>query len=289
MRMVFGLVLILGMGLAGFAVYLARGYIGDYQAQLAMEREARSQMIETVNVFVSNRALRYGERLREEDVREVRWPVESLPEGVFHQTENLFPNGTGERDLRTIVRAMEEGEAILAIKVTGPGEDAGVSSRLGKGMRAFAIKVDVSSGVSGFLRPGDRVDVYWTGKAFSTNEDRRGLELTQLIETSVKLLAVDQVADEDRNTTTIARTVTVEATPQQVAAFAQAQATGRLTLSLVGAEEDQTAEAVSINSLDLLGIQQTQVVAAQVERICTIKTRRGAEIIETPITCQVEN
>jgi len=289
MRMVFGLVLILGMGLAGFAVYLARGYIGDYQAQLAIEREARSQMIETVNVFVSNRALRYGERLREEDVREVRWPVESLPEGVFHQTENLFPNGTGERDLRTIVRAMEEGEAILAIKVTGPGEDAGVSSRLGKGMRAFAIKVDVSSGVSGFLRPGDRVDVYWTGKAFSTNEDRRGLELTQLIETSVKLLAVDQVADEDRNTTTIARTVTVEATPQQVAAFAQAQATGRLTLSLVGAEEDQTAEAVSINSLDLLGIEQTQVVAAQVERICTIKTRRGAEIIETPITCQVEN
>ena len=44
-----------------------------------------------------------------------------------------------------------------------PGQDAGVSSRLSKGMRAFAIRVDVATGVSGFLRPGDRVDVYWSG------------------------------------------------------------------------------------------------------------------------------
>ncbi|MEE9428728.1 MAG: Flp pilus assembly protein CpaB [Paracoccaceae bacterium] len=289
MRLVFGLVLILGVGLAGFAVYMARGYIGEQNAALALEREARSQMIETVSVYVSTRALRYGERLREEDVREVRWPTESLPEGVFHQSEDIFPNGTGDQDLRTVVRAMEIGEAVLAVKVTGPGEDAGVSSRLGKGMRAFAIKVDVSSGVSGFLRPGDRVDVYWTGKAFSADNERRGQELTQLIETSVKLLAIDQIADEDRNTATIARTVTVEATPKQVAAFAQAQATGRLTLSLVGAEEVEAAEAVSINSLDLLGIERQQIVEAQAQRTCTIRTRKGAEIIETPIACNVEN
>ena len=289
MRLVFGLVLILGMGLAGFAVYMARGYIGDYQNALAIEREARSQMVETVSVLVSTRSLRYGERLRDDDVRVVRWPTESLPEGVFHKTEMLFPNGTDESDLRTVVRSMEKGEAILAIKVTAPGEDAGVSSRLGKGMRAFALKVDVSSGVSGFLRPGDRVDVYWTGRALNSNNEPTGGDVTQLIESSVKLLAIDQIADQQRNTTTIARTVTVEVTPRQVAALAQAQATGRLALSLVGAEESEVAEAVSVNSLDLLGIQERQVVAVEVERICTITTRRGAEIIETPVDCNVEN
>jgi len=283
MRLIFGLVLVLGMALAGFAVYLARGYIGEYQAALDLEREARSQMIETVSVLVSTRALKYGERLGEKDVRAVRWPVESLPEGVYHKTEALFPNGTGISDLRTVVRAMETGEAILAVKVTAPGEDAGVSSRLAKGMRAFALKVDVSSGVSGFLRPGDRVDVYWTGQ---TGEDGG---LTQLIETTVKLLAIDQVSDEGRNTTTIARTVTVEVTPQQVASLAQAQATGRLSLALVGAEEDSIAQAVSVNRNDLLGIQERQVVAVQVERVCTVKTRRGADIIETPIECPSEN
>ena len=58
---------------------------------------------------------------------------------------------------------MEINEPILKIKVTEPGQDAGVSSRLERGMRAFAISVNVTSGVSGLLRPGDRVDVYWTG------------------------------------------------------------------------------------------------------------------------------
>ncbi len=283
MRMVFGLVLILGMGLAGFAVYMARGYIGDYQTALDLEREARSQMIETVSVFVASRSLRYGERLAEDDVRAVRWPVESLPEGAFHKIESLFPNGTGFDGQRTVVRAMEVGEAVMAIKVTAPGEDAGVSSRLAKGMRAFALKVDVSSGVSGFLRPGDRVDVYWTGQT----GDEGGL--TQLIETTVKLLAIDQIADEDRQTTAIARTVTVEVTPQQVASLAQAQATGRLSLALVGAEEEGIAQAVSVNRNGLLGIEERQVVTAKVDRVCTIKTRRGAEIIETPIQCQPEN
>jgi pilus assembly protein CpaB len=283
MRLVFGLVLILGMGLAGVAVYMARGFIGEYQTALDQEREARSQMIETVSVLVANRSLKYGERLGEDDVRAVRWPIESLPEGAFHKPEALFPDGVSENSLRTIVRAVEKGEAILAIKVTAPGEDAGVSSRLSKGMRAFALKVDVSSGVSGFLRPGDRVDVYWTGR------DSSGGGLTQLIETTVKLLAIDQIADEARKTTTIARTVTVEVTPQQVASLAQAQANGRLSLALVGAEEDNDAEAVSVNNNDLLGIVERQVVEATVEQVCTIKTRRGGEIIVTPIECQVEN
>lgn len=283
MRLVFGLVLVLGMGLAGFAVFMAKGYIGDYQAELARERAARSQMIETVNVYVSARPLKYGERIGPDDIKLVRWPTESLPAGVFHNEETMFPKGTAV--LRTVLRAMEENEAVLAVKVTGPGEDAGVSSRLSRGMRAFALRVDVASGVSGFLRPGDRVDVYWTGRNFSADDDGRGSELTQLIQSSVKLLAIDQIADEDRSTATIARTVTVEATPQQVAKLAQAQATGSLSLSLVGAEDNAEISQVQVDGRDLLGIEATQIVAAEREQVCTIKTRRGAEIIETPIPC----
>jgi len=287
MRVVFGFVLILGMGLAGFAVYMAKDYIGNYQAALATERAARSQMVETVDVFVSKRSLRYGERLREKDVRVVRWPVNAIPEGVFQSQKDLFPQGPDVT--RTVIRAMEKDEAILAIKVTGPGQDAGVSSRLGKGMRAFAIKVDVTSGVSGFLRPGDRVDVYWTGRRFSQENTQSGGELTKLIETAIKLMAIDQTADEDRNTATIARTVTVEVTPRQVAALAQAQATGRLSLALVGAEEQNTAAAVEVDGRDLLGIQERKVVQAIAPRVCSIKTRRGAEIIQTPVACPTEN
>ncbi len=283
MRVVFGLVLLIGMGLAGFAVYMARDYISEYQAALARERAANSRMVKTTEVYVSNRPLRYGERLRPDDIRAVRWPVDAVPEGAFRSMEELFPKG--EDVLRTVIRAMEKDEAVLAVKVTGPGEDAGVSSRLGKGMRAFAIKVDVASGVSGFLRPGDRVDVYWTGRRIVAEGGGPGGEVTKLIESGIKLLAVDQIADADRNTATIARTVTVEATPLQVAALAQAQATGRLSLALLGAEEDTQVGSVEYDGRDLLGIEEQKVVQTEPERVCTIRTRRGAEIIETPIDC----
>ncbi len=287
MRLVFGLVLLIGMGLAGFAVYMAKDYISAYQEQLAQERAARAQMVETVDVFVANRALRYGEKIRKKDVRIVKWPVDAVPPGAFQSGKKLFPKG--EEKLRTVLRAMEEGEAIMAVKVTAPGEEAGVSSRLGKGKRAFAIRVDVASGVSGFLRPGDRVDIYWTGQSLAPDGPARG-ELTKLIESGVKLLAVDQIADADRSNPTIARTVTVEATPLQVAALAQAQATGKLSLALVGINDDnEVSESVEVDSRDLLGIEEQQIVKAEQPRVCTIRTRRGSEIIETPIPCPAGN
>jgi pilus assembly protein CpaB len=279
MRLVFGLVLIFGIGLAGFAVYMARGYVTTYQAELERERAARSQMVPTTEVFVVNKQLRYGQRISPEDVAAVRWPVNAIPAGAFTSMDELFPKGPEVR--RSVLRTMEKDEAILALKVTAAGEDAGVSSRLGRGMRAFAIRVDVTSGVSGFLRPGDRVDVYWTGRPPGRNEG----EFTKLIDTNVRLIAVDQSADEDRNTAAIARTVTVEATPQQVASLAQAQESGRLWLSLVGAEDETIASAVQVDQRLLLGIEREQVIEVEQRQVCTVRTRRGGDIVEVPIEC----
>lgn len=280
MRMIFGLVLLLGLGLAGGAVYMAQGYIGTYRAELERERAARAQMVQTVDVFVTNREIRYGERLTPQDVRVVRWPVNAIPEGAFQTAEALFPDND---DLpRTVVRIMEKDEAVLATKVTAPGDDAGVSSRLAAGMRAFAIRVDVASGVSGFLRPGDKVDVYWTGNARDLGGNQ---DVTKLIETNISLIAIDQSADSDRSNPTVARTVTVEATPQQVAALAQAQATGRLALSLVGAGDTVQVSGVEIDQRRLLGIEERQIVEVEQERVCTVRTRRGAEVVEIPIPC----
>ena len=282
MRMVFGLVLLVGIGLAGFAVYMAQGYISQYQTALAQERAAREKQVKLTDVYVAARPLKYGEQLTLEDAKLIKWPEEFLPEGTFATEEALLPAENAE--FRTVLRAMEANEPLLAVKLTEPGQDAGITSRLSRGMRAFAINVDVSSGVSGFLRPGDRVDVYWTG---STGQARETRKVTKLIEANVRLIAVDQTADEDRYSPVIARTVTVEASPQQVAALAQAQSTGKLSLSLVGAQDDTTAESVEINQRQLLGIpEEEQVVEKKVEKqVCTIRTRKGSDVIEIPIPC----
>ena len=286
MRMVFGLVLIVGLGLAGFAVYMAKNYIQGYQQELANERAQRAPAVETVEVYVADKPLKYGEVLREDSVRLTAFPKDSLPEGTYESYEALFPEGDDEP--RTVLRSMEKNEAVLAVKVTGPGEDAGLTSQLERGMRAFAIKVDVSSGVSGFLRPGDRVDVYWTGSIGDRGrtEGNSTGDVTKLIETAVRLIAVDQVANGDTTGAIIARTVTVAVKPQQVAALAQAQTTGRLSLSLVGAEDDTVAEAIEVDQRRLLGLSEAPAVVAEVEEeICTIKTRRGSESIVSQIPC----
>ena len=287
MRMVFGLVLVLGLGLAGFAAYMAKTYIDGYQRQLAIERQQRAPNIETVDVYVAARPLAFGEALREKDVRLVAYPKTALPEGVFTKPEQLFVPGAGME--REVLRSMIAREVILPMKVTKPGQDAGITSRLDAGMRAFAIKVDATSGVSGFLRPGDLVDVYWTGSIgkgnVRTEGDSSG-EVTKLIETRMKIIAVDQNADMDSAEARVARTVTVSATPQEVAALAQAQSTGRLALSLVGALDESLSEVIEVDQRRLLGLQAEVVDEPEPEAArCTVRTRRGAEVIETPIPC----
>ena len=283
MRMVFGLVLIVGVALAGGAVMMAKNYISAYQMELAKERSARGAIVPTVDVYVAERALRYGEPLTQDAVRVGKWPQDAIPEGTFQTAETLFPQG--DQDLRVVLRAMEKDEAVMAIKLSEPGEDAGLTSRLARGMRAFAIKVDVSTGVSGFLRPGDRVDVYWTGSVDQFSDSHRG-EVTKLIEAGVKLIAVDQTSGGNLGEAVIARTVTVSVRPQQVAALAQAQTTGRLSLSLVGNDDDTIAGAIEVDQRSLLGLA-AEAVQAEVaeERVCTIRTRRGAEVVEIPIPC----
>lgn len=281
MRMIFGLVLLVGIALAGGAVYLAKGQIGQYKNALTQARMAQAAAIPTQKIFVATRTLEYGHKLVEDDVQLVDFTVAALPEGHFSELNQLFPeNNSGER---IVLRTIDKQEALLETKITKPGEDAGLTSRLEKGMRAFAINVDVSSGVSGFLRPGDHVDVYWTGRV--SDGDSRS-DVTKLIETRVALIAVDQRSGTVEGTQ-IARTVTVAVSPTQVAALAQAQSSGRLSLALVGAGDDLvTTSNIEVNQRDLLGIVETvQAPAAEAERVCTIRTRRGAEVVNLPIPC----
>ncbi|WP_166417397.1 Flp pilus assembly protein CpaB [Cochlodiniinecator piscidefendens] len=276
MRAVFGLVLLLGVALAGFAVYQAKGYVGAYQAQLELERQNNRQIVPTVEVFIANRQILYGERITREDIASIRWPENAIPEGAFLAFTDLFPEGQPE--FREALRTIEESEAFLPQKVTEPGEIAGIMSQLASGSSAFTVNVDASTAVSGFLRPGHRVNVYWTG-------DWNGQEITRLIENAVSIVAIDQSANEERDQNEVPRTVTVQVSPQQVAALAQAQSTGRLSLSLVGNNDATVAEVIEVDQNRLLGIQERQVVEVARERVCTTRVRRGAEVIDTQIPC----
>jgi pilus assembly protein CpaB len=272
MRIVFFLVLILGVGLAAFAVSAAMDRFDQYQTAIAQQRNA---IVPTTDVYVLTRQVRYGDEIRPADVRAIRWPADHVPFGAFTSMESLFPPGADEP--RIALRVMEADEPVLISKVTAPGEDAGVASRLAIGQRALALQVDVTSGVSGFLRPGDRVDVYWTGSG------HQGEAVTRLIRSNVQIIAIDQITDEDRNNPMVARTITVTAEPTDIAALTQAQASGRLTLALVGVGDETISEGVEVSTRDILGEREVIQIAAP--EVCTVRARRGGELAVIQVPC----
>jgi pilus assembly protein CpaB len=291
MRMVFGLVLVVGLALAGAAVYLTQNYFKQTQAALNHEREMRAKIGPMIEVYVVNKPKKYGDTLTKDDVQLIYWPENAMPETIFKDPRALedgeailFPEDNLEP--RFVLRQMEKFEPILAEKVTEPGETAGLTGQLGKGQGAFAIKVDVASGVSGFVQPGDFVDVYWTGAAGENSDN-----MTRLIETSLKVIAVDQKADDGSGGASVARTVTVAAVREQVARLAQAAATGKLALSLVSGVDTGDA-MVEVDSNSLLGITEAPeevVTVTEPDKVCYIKTRKGGELVDSNIPTACTN
>lgn len=306
MRAVFALVLVVGMALAGVAVYMAQGYMSQTQSALAKATAYREKTGKLVEVYAVNKPLKYGDPLTKDDVVSVYVQEKFLPAGAFRVPKEgdtapaaatpaaapakkgdpapvvvppLF--GDDQQKPRFIMRSMEQNEILLVSRVTEPGEVAGLTGKLDKGMRAFQIKVDVASGVAGFVAPDDHIDIYWTG----TSSSSVGGEVTRLIESAIRVIAVDQASGEGQMLAGNARTVTVAGTPEQVARLAQAQATGRLAMSLVASPEDAVSGLVEVDSNSLLGIQQQEVVVERAPEVCTIKTRKGADVVEMPIPC----
>lgn len=281
MRAVFGLVLVVGMALAGAAVYMIQGYIKQTEVLLQKERDFNGKAGKLVEVYVFNKELAYGAALKPEDVQLIYWPEKALPKDIFRDKAALFPESAPGP--RYVMRTTMAFEPVLAARLTEPGQLAGLTAKLQAGMRAFAIKVGVASGVSGFVQPDDFIDIYWTGSTSGSNG-----EVTRLIESSIQIIAVDNAFNGDQvSGSTDARTITVAGTPEQVARLAQAQATGRLSMSLVGEGNEIVSERIEVDTNSMLGIVEEEAVVAPVvvEEVCKRKERKGTEVIETIIPC----
>lgn len=165
------------------------------------------------------------------------WPEESisplfLVEGQF-DAQKL--NGAVAR------REILKGEPIIESTLVKSNEGGFMSAVLSPGMRAISIAVDATSGNAGFIFPGDRVDLVITHSiemrdAEETN--KRVLASETFIE-NVRVLAVDQSLDNPEQTAMLAKTVTLEVTPEQVEKINVAKDLGKISLSLRSLAKDR--------------------------------------------------
>lgn len=297
MRLVFGLVLVVGLGLAGFAVFMVKDFFEQQEARLA-------QTVETIQVVAVTETVEYGEPILSENLQLIDYPIDHLPEGIFRLSEepdaqgNLFfvsgntvwrPEGVTEP--RYALRQIEANEPLLVIKVSEPGQETTVRNSLTPGMNAFDIQVSLATGSSSFLRPGDHVDVFWTGSVDMGGSFGGRQDMTRLILSNLRIVAVDQSTDRARVASGAPRTVTVEVSPQQVGNLAQARQTGDLSLALVGNRvEGAAVEVVEVDQLSMLGIERPEIVEEEVveeieEERCFIIERVGGERREEEVAC----
>jgi pilus assembly protein CpaB len=190
-------------------------------------------------VVVALKALPTGKILTLEDIKFASWPEDAVDPTFYRQGTAELASLTGK-----VVRAQVlAGQPLSNTLIIGPGERGFLAAVLKPGMRAVSVSVNMTSGVGGFIFPGDRVDMILTHEVPNGN----GLPLrgSETILTNVRVLAMNQLTNDTEKTPQSPNTVTVEVQPKFVELINVAQRLGALSLSLQPISSNQDDVAVT--------------------------------------------
>ena len=270
-----------------FAVYLANAYLGRTDQKVAALQQG------TTKVAVAAVPLDYGTDLSPDKVKFVDYPSASLPTGVFSNYNQLAP--AGKR--RVVLRPIALNEPIMASKLAGEGLGPSIAYLLPDGMRAAAVRINDVSGVAGFVQPMDTVDVLITRQIPGAN----ARQVTDVLLQGVKVIAIDQNAQDANGKPVVAKTATLEVNPTDAQKLALAQNVGSLSLVLRKPGEQQDTGRVATVSLEDLrysyygGARAMPADAAAPAPRATPAAaprrqivRRSAPVVQRPATNSVE-
>jgi pilus assembly protein CpaB len=232
--------LIVGVVLAVVAVALLYNYISGLQVAVT-----EPVVPATTNVVVATEDIPFGQTIVPQNLRLVSWPQESIPLGSFTSVDEVLASAQGEN--RIALTAIVAGEPLLRSRISGFGERPILSRQVSEGMRAISIRIDDVIGVAGFVLPGDRVDILLT----RNDEDNANLMVTDIVLQNITVLGIDQSADQRTDEPIVARTATVEVTPDQAQRLALAQRAGTLSLALRGSTTVDEVEVLQVDVRDL--------------------------------------
>jgi pilus assembly protein CpaB len=202
--------------MGGSAAYLTRNWLKDQTRASAAVQPAGT-------IVVAAESLAYGTAMTPDNIVEIPWFSNTLPEGAFAVKDDLLSGGR-----RVVLSPLKRGEAVLRSKITGPGQRASLASLLDEGKRAVTVSVDDVRGVAGFVLPGDFVDIV----IIADDGSPKRQSYSDILLEHVKVLAIDQVASEGEGQPTVAKAVTVEVTKEQAQKILLATNIGKLSLIL---------------------------------------------------------
>lgn len=209
------------------AISAGRVWLDRQSNERLRQIESSNKPQKTRSIVVAALPVRYGTAMGPQHFREIPWPEgASLPKGAYETIQSVL----AENPKRVALDAIEENEVVLNSKITGPGQRAILSSLLKENMTAVTIRVTDIAGVAGFVMPGDHVDVLVTRQ----NENKGH---TDILLQNVRVLGVDQIADDKNDKPVVARAITLEAPIDAAQKLALANTVGTVSLALRKAGE----------------------------------------------------
>src|SRR6266853_3071821 len=215
--------------LAGGTAMLLRSWLAQ---QRTVEAEAAPMPPPPVqkSVLVAHGAIARGQILKPADLGWQLWPDGGIDRAYIQKGTKTIENFAGwvARD------PFGPGEPITEGKIVAPGSRGFLAAVLRAGMRAVSVPVTRTSGISGFVFPGDQVDILITQTlpASGGKGDVLQHKAAETVLHDVRVIAIDQKLDSKGGEAVVAQTATLEVTPKQSEIIAVASEMGKLSLSL---------------------------------------------------------
>lgn len=225
------IVLMVAAGAAGLGgVTLARNWLDTQRAAIdsRLAEIRQPEPVETVPVLVAASDVPGGSFVKAEHLDWAAFPADAVlesyltrdPEDADAQIEDLAD--------AVIRHGLVAGEPIVRGRLVRPGERGFLAAVLKPGQRAVSVPINATTGISGFIFPGDRVDLLLTHKL--PGDEVRLASETLLRD--LRVLAVDQRTDDQEGAPEVGRTVTLEVDADQSEVIAVAMQMGTLSLAL---------------------------------------------------------
>ena len=237
---------------AGASV-LAYNYLKNQPSEMVLDLDP---------VVVATQDLTFGETLKPENMAVVMYPGASVPTGSYTMLDSL------EGQVTKVF--LKKNEPILDSKLSSKG--GGLSLLIDNDKRASSIQVDKVSGVSGFILPGDKVDVILTVDKYG----RKGDAFAKTILQRVDVLAAGEKTEQKGDKVITVQAVTLLVTPEGAQTLALASQEGKLHLALRNPSDN---EVLAVDAISKAGILSEKKKKPEVR---TVYITKEPEKMEEP-------
>lgn len=237
------IILLLAFVVAGVTAVYTKSWVTNQQRPITIIAAPESTQSDLSEVLVAEIDIPAGRFIKAQNLRWQVWPSDDIP-------ENYLIKGRAEKDAMVgavVRRGLSAGQPITKGIVVKPGDRGFLAAVLSPGQRAVSVPINATSGNSGLIFPGDRVDLILTQTLESADGDlTRRVSETVLSNIRVIAMGVNtgDAAKEGKNHEK-ARTATIEVTPRQAESVTLITELGKLSLSLrsLAINEEEAAVA----------------------------------------------